>query len=102
MLGGPLGQTQEGSGADHNAHIAQQARCWLTAHLASVRPDARCQPLRPLSMSSHDLRAAFSKRSLRTSWILTAKSTHPQLQVHRFAADGQILGRTRIVTMDGV
>src|SRR5260221_12759272 len=102
LLGRPLGQAQEGSGADHNAHVAQQASCWLTAHLATVKPDARCQPLRPLPMGSHNLRSAFSKRSLWTSWGLTAKSTHAQHPSHRFAADGQILGRTRIVTMNGL
>src|SRR6266568_267599 len=46
--------------------------------------------------------ASFSKRSLRTSWILTAKSTHAQHQSHRFATDGQILGRTSRVTMNGL
>src|SRR5258708_13644869 len=96
LLGRPLGQAQEGSGADHNAHVAQQARCWLTAHLATVRPDARCQPLRPLPMGSHNLRAAFRKRSLWTSWVLTAKSTPAHHPSHLFAAHGQTLGRPQI------
>jgi hypothetical protein len=46
--------------------------------------------------------ASFSKRSLLTRRVLAAKATHAQHPSHRFTADGQILGTTRIVTMNGL
>jgi hypothetical protein len=84
--------------ADQNAETAQQTRCWLTAHLTAEMSNACSQSLRALRMGNHDLRASFSKRSLLTRRVLTAKATHPQHPAHRLTADGQILGRTRIVT----